>query len=749
MKRKAGWLLGFGLLIPVGLLHPQFKYPFQNPDLPLETRVGDLVSRLTLEEKVFQMMHNAPPIERLGIPEYNWWSEALHGVARSGEKVTVFPQAIGLAATFSPEDIEIMGDIIATEGRAIFNQDRQSGKNAGRYRGLTYWTPNINIFRDPRWGRGQETYGEDPYLTGQLGAAFVRGLQGTDPVYLKASACAKHFAVHSGPEAIRHQFDVRVSLHDLWDTYLPAFRDLVVDARVSGVMCAYNRFFGQPCCGNDRLLIEILRLHWNFSGYLTSDCWAINDFIDFHKTHADPLVAASDALIHGTDLECGGIYKGDWNQYKPGLYIVLIEAVRSGRISEKQINRSLKRLFTVRFRLGLFDPIERQRYAAIPVDVLESSAHQSHALKMARQSIVLLKNRNSLLPLAPAKIKRLAIIGPNADDQATPLGNYNGIPSRVITPLQGISAEASTRNLEIIYAKGCGHVAADPAEPVSRYIDRIRKADVIVFVGGISPTLEGEEGDTGTEAIEGFSKGDRTTIALPRIQTQVMKELKTTGRPLVFINMSGSAMAMEWEAKNADAIIQAWYGGQAIGEALADILFGNVNPSGKLPVTFYRSDADLPPFDEYSMANRTYRYFKGIPRFPFGFGLSYTTFRYSRLEMPSERETGADLNVRVRITNTGNREGEEVIQLYVSHLTEVSTAPLRSLQGFRRIGLKAGEYRAVEFLLSPKDLARVDEFGNRVQYPGPVSISIGGGKPGHAQTMSAIVYLTGDRFFVD
>ncbi|MFH0759933.1 MAG: glycoside hydrolase family 3 C-terminal domain-containing protein [Bacteroidota bacterium] len=725
-----------------------YQYPFQNPAVPVEKRAEDLVSRLTLEEKVAQMMYTAPGIERFGIPAYNWWNEALHGVARSGEKVTVFPQAIAMAATFSTEDLEIMGDMTATEARAIFNEDLRRGKEATIYRGLTFWTPNINIFRDPRWGRGQETYGEDPYLTGQMGTAFVKGLQGTDPKYMKASACAKHYAVHSGPESTRHTYNATPDPYDLWDTYLPAFRELVVNAGVSGVMCAYNRYAGQPCCGSDPLMTEILRNQWNFTGYVTSDCWAIDDFVKTHKTHTDNVWAASDAVIHGTDLECGGSYLRLAKDFTPGLFKTLIEGVKNGQITEKQINQSVKRLFMIRIRLGLLDPPEMVAFNKIPYTIKECKAHQEHALKMARESIVLLKNKNNLLPLNPDKVMRVAIIGPNASDTVTPLGTYNGVPSKLVTPMTGILKKLGP---EAMVWTDQGVEFTTPVKggkSLKSIAARAQRSDIIIFVGGISPILEGEEGDAGVGNPEGFSGGDRTTIALPAIQTRLMKELKKTGKPVIFICLSGSAVSMEWEAENMDAILQGWYGGQASGDALADVLFGKYNPSGRLPVTFYRTDQDLPPFDNYSMVNRTYRYFTGTPRYPFGYGLSYTTFRYENPVINPDIETGMDLTVKVKVTNSGRKDGDEVVQLYVTHPGAPGRVPLRSLQGFRRIHLKAGESREVEFTLSPKNLALVDEKGNLIQSAGDVKIFIGGGQPGYAQTVEGTVKVSGERYFV-
>jgi len=484
------------------------KLPFKNSSLTFEKRVNDLVSRLTLKEKVNQMKDVAPAIPRLGIPAYNWWNETLHGVARSKDTVTVFPQAIALAAGFDRQAVEHMGEICATEARAIYNQALRDGENNQRYKGLTFWTPNINIFRDPRWGRGQETYGEDPFLTGQLGMAIVQGLQGDDPRYLKTSACAKHFAVHSGPESTRHTFDVDVSEYDLWNTYLPAFQDLVVEAKVSSVMCAYNRYQGTPCCGDEKLMVDILRNKWGFTGYVTSDCGAITDFWKTHKTSGDEIQASADAVEMGTDLECGEFWDKHWT------YNSLGEAVKNGLIDEDKLNESVKRLFMTRMRLGMFDETESVSFNKIPYTILNDPEHGEHALKMAHQSMVLLKN-NGVLPLKK-NVKTIAVIGPNADNKNMLLGNYNGIPSEIITALTGIKQKLGD-NVNVIYDKGVDYINPLEGKNMISVSQKVKNADVIVFVGGISPSLEGEEGEAG--GVPGFYKGDRTSIALPKIQT--------------------------------------------------------------------------------------------------------------------------------------------------------------------------------------------------------------------------------------
>lgn len=710
-------------------------FPFRNPDLPVDVRVKDLVSRLTLHEKVQLMQHNSPAIPRLGIPAYNWWNEALHGVARTPEKVTVFPQAIGMAATFDVDALEMMGDMTASEGRALFNEAWKSGKGVAQYRGLTYWTPNINIFRDPRWGRGQETYGEDPYLTSQMGAAMVHGLEGDDSYYLKAVACAKHYAVHSGPEYNRHEFDARPSLYDLWDTYLPAFHELVTRAKVHGVMCAYNRLNGQPCCGNDPLLVDILRNQWKFDGYVTSDCGAINDFANHHRTHLDDMVAASDAMLAGTDLECGDLYQ------------LLEQGVQKGLHSEREINVSVTRLLTILFKIGMFDPTDRNPYASIGREVIECEAHKKHAYRMAQESMVLLKNENSILPLDVRRIKKLALIGPNADNEQTLLANYFGIPSVIMTPYKSLKERYGDR-IEITYIKGVDFVSKlEKAPSFEQIAAEAGKNDVIVFVGGISADYEGEAGDAGAGGYAGFASGDRTSISLPFVQTELLKELKKTGKPLIIVNMSGSIMSFEWESQHADAILQAWYGGQAAGDAISDVLFGEYNPAGRMPLTTYRSDKDLPPFEDYSMSNRTYRYFQGEPRYPFGYGLSYTSFSYRNLMCESQVQTGNSLKVSVWVKNTGKRDGDEVVQLYVSHPQNKNVRiPLCALKGFMRIHLKAGEERKVDFTLCPEDLALTDVLGNWIERSGTVKIFVGGGQPRYTKGCTKEVEIQGDPF---
>lgn len=854
-------LLLLAIVFAINAFGQQRDYPFRNTSLSFEQRVNDLVSRLTLEEKVAQMLNSTPAIPRLGIPRYNWWNEILHGVARTPYKVTVYPQAIAMAATFDTASIFRMGDYSAMEGRAIYNQSKKEGKEGLQYMGLTYWTPNINIFRDPRWGRGQETYGEDPFLTAIMGRSFVRGLQGNDPKYLKAAGCAKHYAVHSGPEPSRHVFDVTPTEYDLWNTYLPAFKELVTNAKVAGVMCAYNAFKGQPCCGSDQLMQDILRKQWDFTGYVTSDCGAIDDFFNFHKTHPNAESAAIDAVYHGTDVDCGNT-----------AYKALVQGVKDGKITEKQLDVSLRRLFMIRYRLGLFDPPSKVPFGQTPITELESPAHKALALKMARQSIVLLKNDN-VLPLSKS-IKKIVVLGPNAHNPIAVLGNYNGTPSRIITALQGIQNKLGN-SVQVVYEKainftndtllqyadftsqysfeGKPGVKAEyfnntelKGEPVASsieknldhewqegqhvidnikainfsaryttdftakntgditfeveaddgyrfYVDgkevinawlrnrwgartykfnteankkyhivleyyqgqgkasvhlraghfqktdfttlthRIKDADAIVYVGGISPQLEGEEMRVD---YPGFNGGDRTSIMLPAVQTELLKALKNTGKPVVFVLMTGSAVAIPWEAGNIPAIVNAWYGGQSAGTAIADVLFGDYNPAGRLPVTFYRSDKDLPDFTNYSMDNRTYRYFKGQPLYGFGYGLSYTKFEYSDLKISPASGANKLRTVAVKVSNTGKMDGEEVAELYVMPGSSNDPKLIRSLKGFQRIFLKKGESKTVRFTLSPSDLAIMDNSGKPRSFKGQVIISVGGSQP-DAKTLNA------------
>jgi beta-glucosidase len=711
MKNKKSILsiiASFCMLFNTGCKETSCEYPFQDPSLSPAKRAADIVSRLTLEEKVSQMLNNTPAVERLDIPPYDWWNECLHGVARTEYKVTVYPQAIGMAAGWDADAIRQMGDYTAEEGRAVYNT-AQAKSDYRIYHGLTYWTPNINIFRDPRWGRGQETYGEDPFLTASLAKNFVAGLQGTDPVYLKAAGCAKHFAIHSGPEWNRHIFNVKVSGYDLWDTYLPAFKELA-GTKVAGFMCAYNAYEGQPCCASDKLLVNILRNDWKFTGYVTSDCRAINDFYNNHKTHADAPSAAADAVIHGTDIDCGKeAYKG------------LVQAVKDGKITEAQIDVSLKRLFEIRFRLGMFDPKEKVPFAAIDSTALERPAHKALALKMAQQSMVLLKN-DGVLPIQKSALKKIAVIGPNAHNPEVQLGNYNGFPTRIITPLDGIRDELG-ESVEIYTDTVIGYYGNTP-NSFAACLEKVKDADLIVYAGGISPRIEGEEMNV---EVPGFYRGDRTSIRLPEIQTDLMKALKSTGKPLVFVMMTGSAIAVPWEAENVNAILNAWYGGEFAGKAVADILFGNCNPSGRLPVTFYADDKDLPDFEDYSMSNRTYRYFKGKALYPFGYGLSYTNFVYQWGNQPKSAYRNVEtIECSVKISNTGAFGGDEVAQIYIQYPQNGNGLPQKELRAFARKRIDTQQTVEIPFSIPVAQLAKWNEETGKLAVPaGTYSIYAG------------------------
>ncbi|WP_036930479.1 glycoside hydrolase family 3 protein [Prevotella sp. 10(H)] len=844
------------LILLTGKTAAQQK-PWMDESKPVEQRVEMLVNAMTLEEKIGQMMNSAPAIDRLGIPSYDWWNECLHGVGRAG-LATVYPQAIGLAATFDDDALFKSATIISDEARAKHHQFVREGSRQ-IYQGLTFWSPNINIFRDPRWGRGQETYGEDPHLTTRMGIAFVKGLQGDNPNYYKLVATAKHFAVHSGPEYERHTFDAYPTAYDNWATYLPAFKALVDEGKVASVMCAYNRLDGVPCCGSHPLQVDILRNQWKFDGYIVSDCGAIDDFYRTHKTSPDAATASAEAVIAGTDLECGSSYRA------------LKESVDKGMISEKELDVSLKRLFYARFKLGMFDSDSKNPYAQIPYSVLDSEKHRQDALDMARKSIVLLKNNNRTLPLSK-NIKKIAVIGPGATDSVSLLGNYNGTPGKIVTILQGIKDKCGD-NIDVVYERGVNllddnmvssvdiwsmmrsgnkkgmkaeyykgielkgkpqltrvetkidfkggvadeiapgikanwvsvrwtgtftpeetkdytfHVTGDDgfrlfvndekvidhfsyheamtdyytlkAEKGKKYNIRLEyfqgdqgavirfgagymyntdydkvlaavsDADAIVFAGGISPTLEGEEMPVD---LPGFFKGDRNTIALPAIQTRMMKELKKTGKPVIFVMQTGSALSINWENENVPAIINSWYGGQAAGVAIADVLFGDYNPAGRLPVTFYKSDNDLPPYEDYNMAGRTYRYFEKEPLYPFGHGLSYTSFVYSDLKVNKKSRLGENIPVSVTVQNTGENDGDEVVQLYISHEKNAAQIiPITELKGFKRIFLRKGEKKTVNFTLSPNDLGIIDGAGNLIKEAGNIKIFAGGGQPRYSK----------------
>jgi len=629
-----------------------------------EERAAALVSQLSLEQKVSLLLYESPAIPEFGIHQYNWWNEALHGAARAG-LATVFPQAIGMAASFDPELLQEVFDIASTEQRIKFNQERQ-GDTVTIYHGLTAWTPNINIFRDPRWGRGQETYGEDPFLTYVMGKSVVNGLQGPDNN--KVGACLKHFAVHSGPESERHRFNASdLSYRDLYETYFYAFKNLVQTTDVMQVMCAYNAVDGEPCCGNSNLLTKILRNDWGYKGLVVTDCWAVTDtYSDYgHNVFPnDPVSAVSKSVVSGADLECGNSFKA------------LVFGVQSGKVEESQIDAALTRVLAARYKLGEMDWDKDAALAQYPESLLACAAHHEKAVEMARESMVLLKN-DGVLPLAKSGVK-YAVVGPNSDDDEILWGNYNGTPSSTTTILAGIAEKVGEDN--VIFEKGC-QIVSLPDEKFPEYdLSSVSAADVIIYVGGISPRLEGEELKV---PYEGFFGGDRTTIELPKVQREYVKALCALGKPVVFVNLSGSAVALAPESKSCAAVLQAWYGGEAAGNAVADVLFGDYNPSGKLPVTFYASDADLPDFSDYNMTDRTYRYFKGEPLYPFGHGLSYTTFEYGKASYKNGVLT-------VSLSNTGSVDGDEVVEVYVRRNADTE-GPLKSLRGFKRVYVKAGE----------------------------------------------------------
>ena len=833
-------------------MNPNHTPIYKNSASPIKDRVDDLVSQMTLEEKVSQMVFDAPAIERLDIPKYNWWNECLHGVARAGV-ATVFPQAIGLAATWNPDLMHQIATTISDEARAKHHEAARRGIRE-IYTGLTFWSPNINIFRDPRWGRGQETYGEDPYLTAQMGVVFVKGLQGDDPHYLKLVATPKHYAVHSGPESDRHHFDARVDERDMRETYLPAFEACVKEARAASVMGAYNRVNGEPCCASPTLLEKILRQEWGFDGYVVSDCWAILDILLHHKVVSTAEEASALAVKNGCELNCGSTYPA------------LRGAVEQGLISEDMIDRAVQRLFTARFRLGMFDPPEQVLYTQIPYEIVGSPEHRELALRAARESIVLLKNESNLLPLRK-DLESIAIIGPNADNLQALLGNYSGTPAKAVTPLEGIRKKLSP-SAKLYYARGCGLADGVPplevvpctclrpvdadsdeggltadyydnpnleGEPVLSQVDRVidfiwrdttpltgqwgdsfavrwtgflvppesglyklgvngfsayslyldgelivdyqdihhpvlktgeveleagrfyslrldyvsqgldpqvqllwslpkidyeasaleaaEKADVVVAVMGLSPSLEGEEMPV---AVEGFAGGDRTDIKLPRPQEELLKRVHALGKPVVLVLLNGSALAVNWATEHIPAIVEAWYPGQAGGDALADVLFGDYNPAGRLPVTFYKSVDDLLPFEDYDMAGRTYRYFRGEPLFPFGHGLSYTTFEFDNLRVdPPQVQVGGQVAISADVTNTGDRTGDEVVQLYIHHRDATVPRPIKELKGFKRITLQPGERKTVTFTLHTYQLGYYDETMQYVVQPGTVEVMVG------------------------
>ena len=849
MRKKQSLVLLFSLLALNTFSQQNFSY--KNPDLPIEQRVDDLVSRMTIDEKISQLMDNSAAIKRLDVPEYNWWNEALHGVARAGY-ATVFPQSISIASSWDRQLIFDVANAISDEARAKHHEYLRRGQH-GMYQGLTFWSPNINIFRDPRWGRGHETYGEDPFLTGQLGLQFVNGLQGTDPKYLKVIATAKHYAVHSGPEPSRHQFNAQASDRDLFETYLPAFRTLVKEGHVYSVMGAYNRFRGESASASP-YLFNILRKDWGFNGYIVSDCGAVTDIWKWHKITPDAATASALAVKEGLDLECGSSYKS------------LKEALERKLLTEKDIDIAVKRLFTARFKLGMFDADELVPYAQIPFSVNNNAAHNNLARIASQKSIVLLKNQNNSLPLSK-NIKTIAVIGPNADDVQSLWGNYSGIPSNPISVLQGIKNKIEP-NAKVLYAQGTDLAKGVPAMKVipsicfenengtqglkgeyyanskwegaplftrvddnidfhwdintpdprlkmgnysikwtgyiiapktgeynisewskpfmtveietgktsggkNSHAPRIRtqkvtleagkkykievkyqnyygdaiaqllwaepqenllqeatqtasKADAIVLVLGLNERLEGEE--MKVEA-PGFEGGDRTNLDLPANQEELMKAMVATGKPVTLVLINGSALSINWANDNVPAILTAGYPGQQGGNAIADVIFGDYNPAGRLPVTYYKSVEQLPDFENYDMKGRTYRYFDKKPLYPFGFGLSYTKFKYSNLQLPANINAEKDFEVTVDVSNTGESDGDEVVELYLKDEKASTPRPIWQLEGFERINLKKGETKTVRFKISPRQLSLIDNKGQRVIEPGWFTIAVGGKLP--------------------
>ena len=661
-------------------------------------RAAELVNKMTVEDRAGQLRYNAPAIPRLNIPAYNWWNEGLHGVARAGT-ATVFPQAIGMAAAFDEELMKEVADCIATEGRAIYNEHSVRG-DRDIYKGLTFWSPNVNIFRDPRWGRGHETYGEDPYLTSRLGVAFVKGLQGEGEV-MKAAACAKHYGVHSGPEELRHEFDARPTPKDLEETYFPAFEALVKEAGVEAVMGAYNRVNGEPCCGSKKLIAENLREKWGFQGHFVSDCWAISDFHEHHMVTPSAKESAAMALNAGCDLNCGSTYLHILNAYQNGL------------VTEEAITEAAVRLFTTRFLLGLFGGSE---YDSISYEVIECKKHRKIAERAAKESIVLLKN-DGILPLDIRKIKTIGVVGPNADSRASLIGNYHGTSSEYITVLEGIQRYVGNK-ARVLYAAG-SHLYKEKTESLAWPGDRITEAkivaehsDVVILCVGMDETLEGEQGDAGNSS----ASGDKKNLFLPDSQRKLARAVIRTGKPVVFLLMSGSAMNVSFAAEHFNAVMQLWYPGARGGKSVADILFGETSPSGKLPVTFYDGLKDFPEFTDYSMKGRTYRYIERKPQFSFGFGLTYGNVAVTDAVLQEEDSTDGMPAVKIKATvkNSGSFETDDVVQVYIKNMDSQYAVRNTSLCGFQRIHVEAGKEAGVEIDLDKRAFTVVNEKGERI-----------------------------------
>ena len=696
-------------------------YPFNDPSLSIDERVEDLVNRLTLEEKAWQMMHNSPAVERLGIPEYNWWNEALHGIGRSGV-ATVFPQAIGMGATFDEDLILEVANAISDEARATHNTAVENGYRR-QYSGLTFWTPNINIFRDPRWGRGQETYGEDPFLTALLGTAFVKGLQGDHPKYLKTAAAAKHYAVHSGPEKLRHEFNAEASMKDMWETYLPAFKALV-DADVETIMCAYNATNGEPCCANKYLLQDVLRDKWNFQGHIVSDCWALVDFYEGHNVVETPEEAADLGIKSGVNLNCGSVYPS------------LVEAVNQGLVTEAEIDEQLAILMRTKFKLGLFDPAENNPYSQLSAENLDTEEHRALARKVAQKSIVMLKN-NGALPLKN-DLSKYFITGPNATSIEVLLGNYHGINPNLVTILEGLAGAIEPQS-QMQYRQGT-LLDRPNANPQDWASPNAANSDATIAVLGISGVLEGEEG----ESIASETFGDRLDYNLPQNQIDYLRKLSEAAgdNPLIAVITGGSPMNLQEVHELADAVLLVWYPGEEGGNAVADVIFGEVSPSGRLPITFPKSLNDLPPYEDYSMEGRTYKYMDAEPMYPFGFGLSYTDFSYSDIKISNDRiRKGKSLNASITVTNSGETKAEEVVQLYVSDLQASVRAPKYQLFGVKRVELEPGASEEISFEITPQMMELVNKEGERVLESGKFRIYIGGSSPGNRSAELGIATL--------
>ena len=678
-------------------------------------RAAALVAQMTLEEKVSQTLYNAPAIERLGIPAYNWWNEALHGVARAGT-ATLFPQTIGVAAAFDEELIAKMAEVIAEEARAKFNMQRKAG-DRDIYKGLTFWSPNVNIFRDPRWGRGQETFGEDPYLTSRMGVRFVESLQEEKDGFMKAAACAKHFAVHSGPEKLRHSFDAVVSKQDLYETYLPAFKACVQEAKVEAVMGAYNRTNGEPCCGSETLLRDILRDEWGFEGHVVSDCWAVKDFHENHKVTKTPLESAALAMNNGCDVNCGCMFPN------------LRDAVRGGYVEEERLNEAVTNLMECRMKLGMFEEEGTVPFDSIGYECVDSKEHRALNLEIAKKSLVLLKNENNLLPLDKSKIKSIGVIGPNADSRLALVGNYEGTASRYVTVLEGLEDYLGD-DVRVHYSEGC-HLWRDRSSGLTQSRDRFSEvkavceaSDVVVVVLGLDQTIEGEEGDTGNE----FASGDKINLSFPGLQPEVLRLAQESGKPVILVSMTGSAMALSWENEHISAIIQAWYPGSQGGRAVAELIFGEYSPEGKLPVTFNRTTEELPEFTDYTMKNRTYRYMQQEALYPFGFGLSYTTFEQGEAVIDTDTITaGGQITVTATVKNTGAMAGGQSVQVYVKALRD--NTPNAQLKGFKKVFLEPEEEKEVSITLKDTAFALYDEDAKNMLKAGEYAVYVGMQQP--------------------